>query len=172
MPTDLIELGSVVGIFGVRGEVRLHLHNREGSVLQAPREVRLRGPSGQERLATVSARPGAGKRIIGHVVGVTNPDEAAGLVGWTVLIDRDALPPPSDDEFYVADLLGLSVEDEGGTALGTLRDVASGGAGACDVWVIDTDGGEAFVVATPENILRVDHEAGVIVVARAALSAD
>ena len=43
MPTDLIELGSVVGIFGVRGEVRLHLHNREGSVLQAPREVRLRG---------------------------------------------------------------------------------------------------------------------------------
>ncbi|MBM4367885.1 MAG: 16S rRNA processing protein RimM [Deltaproteobacteria bacterium] len=172
MPAELIELGSVVGIFGVRGEVRLHLHNREDSVLDEPREVILRGPDEQERVATVSARPGAGKRIIGRVAGVGNPDEAAALVGWTVHIDRDALPPTAEGEFYVADLLGLPVEDEEGTLIGTLRDVACTAGGARDVWVIDTDGGEAFVVATPENILRVDHEAGVIVVARAAVSGD
>ncbi|MBM4389931.1 MAG: 16S rRNA processing protein RimM [Deltaproteobacteria bacterium] len=172
MPAELIELGSVVGIFGVRGEVRLHLHNREDSVLDEPREVILRGPEEQEHVATVSARPGAGKRIIGRVAGVGNPDEAAALVGWTVLIERDALPPTAEGEFYVADLLGLPVEDEEGTLIGTLRDVASTAGGARDVWVIDTNGGEAFVVATPENILRVDHEAGVIVVARAAVAGD
>lgn len=166
---DRIELGSVVGVFGFRGELRLHLHNRENSVLGAAREVYLRGPDGAERVATVSVRPGAGKRIIAKVEGVDDFDSASALVGATVLVDRDSLPPVPDGEFYVADLVGLTVEDPEGTVLGTLRDVVHG---ERDVWVVDTDHGEAFLVASGDNVLEVDHERGVIVVASGALSAD
>ena len=166
---DRIELGAVVGVFGFRGELRLHLHNREDSVLGAAREVYLRAPDGTERVATVSVRPGAGKRIIARVEGVDDFDTASALVGATVLVDRESLPPVAAGEFYVADLVGLTVEDPEGTVLGTLRDVV---AGERDVWVIDTDHGEAFVLATPENVIEVDHERGVIVVAGGALVGD
>lgn len=164
---ERLELGSVVGVFGVRGEVRLHLHNREDSVLQVPCPVVLVAADGVERAATVSVRPGAGKRIIGRVVGVTTPEAAAELVGSAVFVDREQLPEPAAGEFYVADLLGLSVEDDEGTVLGTLADVVPG---ARDVWVVDTDAGEAFLLPSPEVVLRVDHEAGVIVVKSGALS--
>ncbi len=164
---DRIELGSVVGVFGVRGEVRLHLHNREASVLEEPRPVVLVSPEGVERGAVVSVRPGAGKRILGRVNGVTTPEEAAQLIGYAVFIDRAELPEPDDGEFYVADLLGLSVEDEAGTVLGTLVDVVPGHK---DVWVVQTDAGEAFLLPSPESVKRVDEEAGVIVVAAGALT--
>lgn len=168
MSSDRIELGSVVGVFGVRGEVRLHLHNRDDSVLSEPRTVVLRGGDGTEQAAEISVRPGAGKRIIGRVQGIKTPEEAAGLVGAIVLIERDLLPPPGDGEFYVADLLGLSVEDEAGTVLGTLADVVPG---ERDVWVVAMDQGEGFLLPGPDTVVRVDPEAGVIVVAAGALAA-
>lgn len=166
--SDRIELGSVVGVFGVRGEVRLHLHNREESVLREAQSVTLISPEGTERVATVSVRPGAGKRIIGRVEGVGTPADAAALIGWIVHIERSQLPEPGEGEFYVADLLGLSVEDEDGTALGTLVDVI---AGDRDVWVVKTEGGEAFFIATSDSLRRVDHEAGVVIIATGALTA-
>ena len=165
---DRIELGSVVGVFGVRGELRLHLHNREESVLREPRSVTLVSPDGAERTATVSARPGAGKRIIGKVDGVGTPEDAAALMGWTVHIDRSQLPEAGEGEYYVADLIGLSVEDESGTALGTLADIVPG---ERDIWVVTTDAGEAFFIATPETLRRVDTDAGVVVIADGALTA-
>jgi 16S rRNA processing protein RimM len=117
---DRIELGSVVGVFGVRGEVRLYLHNPDDSVLAEPRKVIL-AQDGTEREALVSVRPGAGRRIIGKVEGVTTPEAAAELIGAAVLIARSELPPAGADEFYVADLIGLTVEDADGTVLGTVK---------------------------------------------------
>ena len=164
---ERIELGSVVGVFGVRGEVRLFLHNREDSVLAAPQRVTLVSADGTAREALVSVRPGAGKRIIAAVEGVSSPEAAAELVGSVVWIDRTLLPAPPSDEFYVADMVGLTVEDDAGTVLGTLVDIVPG---ERDVWVVQTDDGEAWVVATRENVRRVDHEAGVVVLAAGALS--
>jgi hypothetical protein len=51
--------------------------------------------------------------------------------------------------------------------LGTLVDIVPG---ERDVWVVETDEGEAWVVATRENVRRVDHEAGVVVLAAGALT--
>jgi 16S rRNA processing protein RimM len=167
MPADRIELGSVVGVFGVRGEVRLHLHNRKDSVLAQPRTVVLLGSDGAESSAEISVRPGAGKRVIGRVQGITTPEAAAELVGALVMIGRDQLPEPDEGEYYVADLIGLSVEDEDGTVLGTLTDVVPGDR---DVWVVELDQGEAFLLPGPDTVLRVDPDAGVIVVASGALT--
>lgn len=165
---DRIELGSVVGVFGVRGEVRLHLHNREGSVLEEGCPVVFVAPDATERTASLTVRPGAGKRILGKIEGITTPEAAAELVGWRVEVQRDALPELDDGEFYVADLVGMSVEDEDGTVLGTLADVVSG---ERDIWVVDTDAGEGFLLPGPDTVRRVDAEAGVVVVARGAVSA-
>lgn len=45
--------------------------------------------------------------------------------GTELRIPRASLPPPEPDTFYVFQLLGLDVVEEGGRALGKVRDVAN-----------------------------------------------
>ena len=64
---DEVELGRIVGVFGVRGEVRVHLHNREGSVLlDDPWDVILVPPhhSAVVPLGCGQADPGSPRRAV------------------------------------------------------------------------------------------------------------
>ncbi len=163
--SDRIELGSIVGIFGWKGELRVMLHNRDDSSLANPRPVVLIGPEG-ERACRMVVRPGAGKRILGRVDGVDTEEGARALIGYAIEIARADLPPAGVDEYYVADLVGLEVETPDGTTVGRLAEVV---AGKKDVWVVETDAGEVFFTATPETVLRVDVAGGRIVVSADAL---
>ena len=126
------------------------LHHREGQTLFTERTVTLVSPEGERREVRIRARSGAGKRVLAKITGVDTPEAAAALMGWAIVVERATLPPPGKDEYYIHDLLDLPVFEESGAALGTLADVVNGP--AHDVWVIATDEGEAFVLATPENV--------------------
>lgn len=145
------------------------LFHPQSETLRAEKPVTLIGPNGERRAATMSVRPGAGRRIIGRIQGVDDEDAARNLHGWAVCIARELLPPVEEGEYYIHDLLGLNVLDEQGVQRGTLADVVAGGR---DVWVIDTPDGEVFVLATPENILKVDIAARTVCVRSAALVND
>lgn len=65
------------------------------------------------------------------------------------------------DEYFIADLQGLTVIDEAEQVIGTLRDVME--TGANDVYIVDmTDGREVLIPAIKECILNVDIEGGKI----------
>ena len=51
LAVDELELGSLMGAFGVRGEVRVWLHHPESDLLATPREVVLVAPDGSRRRA-------------------------------------------------------------------------------------------------------------------------
>lgn len=154
-------LGEVIGVFGLRGEVRLHLHNRGGDTLYEPTEAILVSPTGERRKVRIQARSGAGLRVLGRIDGVTTPEAAAELHGWAVVVPRAALPMTGEGEYYIHDLLGCQVVEQGGEALGEIVDVV---AGDRDVWVVETGEGEGFLLAIPENVLDVDLEQGRVVV--------
>lgn len=161
-------LGEVVGVFGFRGELRLLLHNREGETLRAPREVQLVAADGTRTRVQISARPGAGKRILGKIVGVDTEAGARALIGTKIHISRSELPATQPGEWYVRDLFDLPVFDEAGAPLGHVADVV---AGAIDVWVIERpDGGQVFLVATKDAVKQVDLVAGRVVVDGTALT--
>lgn len=163
---DEVVLGEVVGVFGIRGEVRLHLHFRESATLHEAREAILVSPSGERRVVRMQARSGAGQRVIGRIDGVTTPEAAALLHGWHVVVPRASLPPTDEGEYYIHDLLGLAVVDEAGAALGEIVDVV---AGHKDVWVVETGSGEGYILATPENVVSVDVQSGRVLVRVGAL---
>ncbi|MDP2317247.1 MAG: ribosome maturation factor RimM [Pseudomonadota bacterium] len=165
---DEVVLGEVSGVFGVRGEVRLMLHHREGETLFSARTATLVSPAGERREVRIVARPGAGKRVLGKIEGVDTPEAAAALMGWAIVVDRAVLSPPAEGEFYIHDLMDLPVFDESGAALGTLIDVVTGQ--ERDIWVIQTDAGEGFVIASPENVRSVDVAGRRVVVATGAMS--
>ena len=81
--------------------------------------------------------------------------------GTALEIDRSALPPPEPDAYYVFQLVGLRVEEEGGRELGCVADVEPGPAN--DALALDSG---ALLPLVGECVLEVDLEAGRIVVAR------
>jgi 16S rRNA processing protein RimM len=79
--------------------------------------------------AEVVERKRAGGRL---VVRLDRPVER----GAALEVERDALPEPKAGEYYVFQLVGLDVEEEGGRALGKVTEVAPGIAN--DVLELDT----------------------------------
>jgi 16S rRNA processing protein RimM len=81
--------------------------------------------------------------------------------GGVLEVRSEELPPPEEDAWYVFQLVGLEVEEEGGRVLGRVREVEPGPAN--DVLELDTGLALPFVGAC---VLAVDLEAGRIVVAQ------
>jgi 16S rRNA processing protein RimM len=81
--------------------------------------------------------------------------------GAALEVDRAELPPPEPDAYYVFQLVGLRVEEEGGRELGRVADVEPGIAN--DALSLDTG---MLLPLVGECVLDVDLEAGRIVVAR------
>jgi 16S rRNA processing protein RimM len=80
--------------------------------------------------------------------------------GAALEVPRSVLAPTGEDEYYVFQLVGLRVEEEGGALLGTVIDVAPGVAND----VLELDSGLALPMVE-DCVLDVDLEDGRIVVA-------
>jgi len=101
-----------------------------------PAAIARYGPLTDERgggIVLKAVRPAGGAfpdMLIARVEGVATRAEAEALNGRPVFVARDRLPAPDDaDEFFLADLIGLPVEDTGGQTLGTIVAVPNYGAG-------------------------------------------
>ncbi|HKU58840.1 MAG TPA: ribosome maturation factor RimM [Gaiellaceae bacterium] len=81
--------------------------------------------------------------------------------GTWLEVDRDALPPTEDDEYYVFQLVGLDVMEEGGRSLGTVKAVTPGIAN--DVLELDSD---VLLPMVEDCVKQVDLAAKRIVVAK------
>lgn len=111
---------------------------------------------------------GQGKGVVlARIDGVTERAEAAALRGTRLYLPRAALPAPAADEYYYADLVGLTVELPDGSVVGTVRAVDNYGAGdILDVAMRRPEGSGATVTVpfTRAAVPVVDLEAGRIVV--------
>ena len=124
-------LGVVAGAHGVKGAVRLK------SFAQEPRDIARYGPledeSGTARYTVrlVGATKGHAQNgvVIARLSGVADRDRAEALRGLRLYLPRAALPPPPEDEFYHADLIGLDAVLGDGRRLGEVRAVHDFGAG-------------------------------------------
>ena len=80
-----------------------------------------------------------------------------------LLVTRENAVPLEEDEYFVADMIGMKVITEDGIEFGTLSDVME--TGANDVYVIDSkEHGEVLMPAIKECVLNVDMENGIITV--------
>ncbi|MEY4983791.1 MAG: rRNA processing protein RimM [Pseudomonadota bacterium] len=123
---DRICVGAIAGSFGVQGEVRLK------SFCAEPSDIATYGPlwteDGARSFTLRLTRPVAGG-LGARLSGVATKEQADALKGVSLYADRDRLPSLPDDEFYHADLIGLTVQDTGGALIGEVRAVHNHGAG-------------------------------------------
>lgn len=160
-------VGEIGRPHGVRGLVRLRAFTEDPAAIAAYSP--LTDEAGARRFA-ITLKGGD----IAAVEGITDRDAAQRLTGTKLYVERDRLPPPDDEEFYLVDLIGLAAVTEGGDALGTVRAVEDHGAGAfliiagagrehllpftrAVVPVVDIAGGRVTVVPPGEVLVRPQH---------------
>lgn len=126
-------------------------------------EWSLRLASGERlSLRVVSAR-GHGRGLVAQLQGVASREGAAALTGALIEVERAALPPVRDSEYYRADLVGFAVRNLEGATLGTVSHFVDAPAGAVMV-TRDPGGHEHWVLASPRHLRSVDLAARAIVV--------
>jgi 16S rRNA processing protein RimM len=150
-----IVLGRVAGVYGVRGWVRVFSDTdpRDNILRYAP--WLLNGT-----LHRVLEGRKHGKGLVVRLEGCDDRDQAAALVGQAISIYRDQLPAPRPDEFYWADLEGLSVETLNGEPLGRVSHLFS--TGANDVLVIKGERERLLPFVWGDVVKDVDFDAGVM----------
>jgi 16S rRNA processing protein RimM len=100
----------------------------------------------------------ARKRVGGGRLAIRVDGEAPR--GATLAVPRDALPPAGEDEFYVFDLVGLRVVEEGGREVGTVTDVLQYPAN--DALEVD---GKLLLPLVEDCVREVDTAGGTVVIA-------
>ncbi len=159
----------MLAVFGVRGELRVHLDNPASVLWRAPLEVTAVRPDGSERVVVLSVRTGAGKRWIGRIEGVTDRDAARTWVGTRFLFPEDRLPAPEPDEAYVFSIDGAPVVVDGRRVGGVAAIHSSGGT---DILEIRTDDGRTeFVPCLDQHVERIDGAVPIVVLRAGALPA-
>jgi 16S rRNA processing protein RimM len=149
----LIHLGTLLRPHGLKGEIRMDWHADSPLPLDIPLWLaREQAPPRRVRALSCRGRQG---RLLARFEGITDRAAAEALRGHKLLIDRDFLPAPAEDEFYMQDLLGADVRLPDGRRLGRL-DHLECPAGQ-NIWIILTDdGGEMLFPAQPCFILGFD----------------
>ena len=146
-----VALAAVAGAHGVKGELRLKLFS--DSVESLARHSHLY--VGGRELALRDIKDG-GKTAIARFEGVGDRSAAEALRGQLVEVDRDALPPLEEGEYYHADLVGLPCLDEAGTDVGTVVAVENFGAG--DLLEVERPDGKRSLIPFRDPIARLDGE--------------
>ncbi|ESR26358.1 ribosome maturation factor RimM [Lutibaculum baratangense] len=147
---------------GVRGAVRLFAFTAD------PADVAAYGPleteDGRRRLTIRSLKPGKDV-LIAEFTGVADREAADALKNVRLYVDRTSLPEPeAEDEWYHADLIGLSVSNGAGETVGEVIAVQDFGGG--DLLEIRWDGRRqtVYLPFTRDAVPVVDVKGGFLIV--------
>ncbi len=158
-----ILMGVVGRPHGVRGLVRV------ASYAADPASLAAYGPLVDERGRRFALEwrgdgvAALAELVEGRRVPVADRDAAERLTNTRLHIDRDRLPPPDEDEFYLADLVGLAAVDAAGAPLGRVAAVHDYGAGV-SLELAREAGAPLLVPFTRACVPEIDPGAGRLVV--------
>lgn len=163
-------LGAVAGAHGVRGEFKIK------AFTQTPEMVAAYGPVETEdgrRLTLTVIGNLKNSLVLARAPEIKDRNDAEALKGARLYIERAKLPATEPDEFYLEDLVGLSVFNETGAPLGMVAAVYNFGAGdIIELKNIPDVNGVRLIAFTKENVPAVDLDAGRLVLARGAVDLD
>jgi 16S rRNA processing protein RimM len=158
-----LELGYVARAHGLRGEVAVRTFDPESETLDFVERVLVRTRSGEEHVLRIESLRPTPKEILVVFEKVEGRTQAEALVGSTVLVFREDLEPPAEDEYFQGDLVGLTAVDESGNVLGRVEELWS--TGEVPNLVIRAEGREELVVPFADDFVpTVDIPAGRLVV--------
>lgn len=152
---QFLQVGVISSTHGIRGEVKVFPTTDEPARFKKLKKVLL--DTGKERLELEIQSVKFFKQfVIVKFRGIDNINDIEKYKGKSLMVPREDAVQLEEDEYYIADLIGMEVYTDGGR-FGTLKDVME--TGANEVYIIDSDEhGEVLVPAIHDCILDVDVE--------------
>ncbi|NRF67901.1 ribosome maturation factor RimM [Aquincola sp. S2] len=133
-PDDAIEVGRIVGAFGIKGWIRVHPFSSDPKALFSSRRWFLRAPEGPgpkaaalPSLLRITQSKEQGDAVVAAAQEVPDRNAAEALKGARIFIGRSSFPTAGDGEYYWIDLIGLAVINRQGELLGTVSDLLDTG---------------------------------------------
>lgn len=149
LPSDAIEVGRINDAWGIKGWLKVQPYSADPEALLSskrwflmPSERGMKAFAGVVRLSIVEAKTHSGT-LVASAREIDSRNAAEALRGARIFISRSSFPTPQSDEYYWVDLIGLSVVNREGEALGTVRDLHSTGAQTVLVLEFEQEGKKA-----------------------------
>ena len=151
-----LQVGVISSAHGVRGEVKVFPTTDDVTRFRQLKKVYL--DTGREMLPLEIQNVKFFKQFaILKFKGIDNINDIEKYRGKSLMIDREDAVDLEEDEYFIADMIGMKVCTEDGSEFGTLKDVME--TGANDVYIIDSlEHGEVLIPAIRECILDVDMD--------------
>jgi 16S rRNA processing protein RimM len=160
--TERFQVGVITSPHGLRGEVKVYPTTDDPSRFKILKELILKEKR-SERVLKVRSVKFFKQFVILGFEGLNRIEDVESLRQCPLLVERKDAVPLEEDEYYIADLIGLSVRREDGTEIGTLKEVLE--TGANDVYVVGREGQKDLLLpAISQCILDVQPEEGFITV--------
>lgn len=166
--SERICLGAIVGVHGIRGEVKVK------SFTEIDCDIDKYGP-----VANKSGDKVFSIKVTGHskellrvkIKGVDDRNLAETLVGTELYVSKSALPEPEEDEYYHADLIGLAVKEKSSEKkVGTVAGVYNFGAGDILELKLGETGRLEMIPFTKQYVPVVNIKEGFIIVESAIMN--
>jgi 16S rRNA processing protein RimM len=152
VPADLVEIGVIVRPHGVRGAVKVLLHNADTPLVARGRQLLLRGVP--VRLLEVQALPDPRFRIV-HLEGVADCDAAEALRREPLCVRHADLPKLGPGEYYHVEIIGARVEDPSGHLIGTVEGILTTNLDVLEIR--RPDGSEVLIPVRDPFVVSIDR---------------
>ena len=139
---DLLQVGIITSTHGVRGEVKVYPTTDDPRRFRRLKEVVL--DTGREKLnLEIEGVKFFKQFVILKFKGLDNINDIEKYRQKSLYVTRKNAVRLQRDEYFIADLIGLKVQDEDGTELGTVKDVIE--TGANDVYEVEMEDGRSLL---------------------------
>ena len=155
---ELLQVGVITQTHGIRGEVKVFPTTDAAARFQGLKHVLL--DTGKETLPLEIENVKFFKQfVILKFKGYDNINDIERYKRCPLMVERSEAVPLEENEYFIADMIGMKVITDNGEEFGVLKDVLE--TGANDVYVIEhPSAGEVLIPAIRECVLDVDVSGG------------
>ncbi len=155
---DLVEIGVIVRPHGVRGAVKVLLHNPDTTLVRRGRSLLLDG----RPVRLLEVQPLSDVRYcIVYLDGVVDCNAAETLRNKPLCVRRADLPKLQPGEYYHLEIIGARVETPEGRPIGTVAGIMTTSVDVLEVR--RPDGSEVLIPVRDPFVISIDRQNGVVV---------
>ncbi len=149
---DLLQVGVLTSTHGVRGEMKVFPMTDDVKRFKKNKNYILETPKGGRLEVKVESAKFFKQFVILKFEGFDNIDDIAPYKNCGLFVTRENAVKCAKDEYFIADLIGMDVYEDGGEKIGELTDVIQ--TGANDVYVVKTSEGKEYLFPAIKDCVR------------------
>lgn len=149
---EKIKIGKIVNTVGLKGEVKVYNYSDSIEIYETIESIYVEG-----RLTVIENVRAQKNMVILKLEGADDRNAAEALRGKELYITEDDLPELPEGQYYVRDLIGMSVTEEDGNLLGHVTDVLQNT--AQDIFEVESENGKKLLIPKVDQfVLDIDAE--------------